>query len=158
MLKLDMTLIVPRFVTDKARKEAKRCFPKEMYMDLVGVVDIKLKTTIITGYLIPSDLDKHNSKTQVNLQISWEKEATRYAKSTNSKYIGSIHSHPYETENCVGITAKTKDCSPSEGDWASEVMDKITGILAICEDPCGKLTTRIRFYPPTVDLITYFKK
>ena len=158
MIKLGMKLIVPRFVTDKARREAKRCFPKELYMDLAGVVDKKTNTTTITGYLIPSDLDKHNSKTQVNLQHSWEKEAIEYAKSINAEYVGSCHSHPYAMASSNGITARTKDCSPSEGDWQSEVMDRFSGILVICEDEKGKLTTRIRFYPPTTDLITYFKK
>ena len=146
-----MKFNLPKSIADKARREAKKHFPNECYVELIGTISKKNKVITVIDTYIPEDLSKYNSPDQVEIPPHWRKESNKYAKSVGGVIIGSIHSHPYSFEYCQRSPGYTSDVSPSAADWEC-IGDEIMGILVIREDKNEKFDTRLKFYGPMLRL------
>jgi hypothetical protein len=146
-----MKLILPKKIADRARRQARSCFPKESYLELVGRISKNNKTITIIDTYIPSDLDEYNGPDSVMIPPHWRKESKKYAESIGGIIVGSIHSHPYSFDYCKIHPGYTCDVSPSAADWEYN-GDEIMGILVIREGKDGRLVTSLKMYGPIVHL------
>ena len=152
-----MKLIVPTKIADKARRQAKKWFPQEAYLELIGTISKNNKVITIMDTWIPHDLSEFTSPGQIDINPAWRKESEKYAESVGGIVVGSIHSHPYGFEECLSSPAYRLDPSPSSCDW-DNIGNEIMGILVICQNKEGRFTTNLRLYGPIVKLdVRYYK-
>lgn len=151
-----MKLNIPRRIADKARKEARKWFPKEMYLELIGKISPCGRSVTIIDYWIPKDLIEYSTDSQVKIPNRWRKESAKYAESIGGFVVGSIHSHPYTVNDVKDSPAYRLDPSPSSGDWES-IGQEIMGIMVICENSKGGYTTALKFFGPIVKIDTVIK-
>ena len=145
-----MDFVLPKRISDKARRDAKKLFPKESFMLLIG----KLSDGKITvfDYWYPKDTDQHSTDCSLQLVNEWFEEARIYAESVGGVIVASIHSHPYTYEEFEVNSARCSDTAPSESDWNSFLSQYIMGICVVCQNSEGKLSTKLGLYGPIVQL------
>ena len=133
---------VPRRIVDRLKREAKKAFPKETLCYFIG--QDAGDQIAIEDLWFPEDVSEFATTGSVIFQEVWAIDAREYAKENEASVVGYAHSHPYrftdEAPPGGGIT-------PSEGDfrWG---WGGISAICAIRESGGGKLTARVRWYPP----------
>lgn len=143
-----MRIHVPKKVTELFLKKVKAAFPKETLGYLIGRADENM-TYCIEEIFYPSDLETHQQKDHVDIQLRWFREARRRAKQLKSTVLGDVHSHPYSAEEIL-VWKRSPDCSPSEGDLERYKPGLIMGICLVKETANGALRTRLRWWGPTI--------
>ena len=152
-----MKLIIPENIANKARRQAKKWFPLEAYMELIGTISKNNKVITIMDTWIPGDLSEYTSPGQIDINPAWRKESEKYAESIGGIVIGTIHSHPYKFKECLHSPAYRLDPSPSSTDL-DNMGNEVMGILVICQNKEGRFTTNLRLYGPIVKLdVRYYK-
>jgi hypothetical protein len=152
-----VNLKIPKKIADQARREGKRHFPSEAYMELIGVISKNNKTITVIDSWIPKDLAEYSSPFQIEIPPHWRKISNEYARSVGGVIVGTIHSHGYSAKEVKDSPAYRLDPSPSSADIDS-CGDEIMGILVACQDHNGKFSTRLRLYGPSVRLSVSYTK
>lgn len=145
-----MKLDVSKSVLDKARKAAKKYFPKEMYGYLLGRA-YKTETSIKDIY-IPYDLVEYTENESVTTPEHWSVLAKRYSESVGLIIVGDIHSHTYTNMESESVHPNCLSASPSEWDYDHPGMGGIQGIVLALQKSDGKINTRVKLYGPQVQL------
>jgi hypothetical protein len=150
-------LNLPKKIADRARREGKRHFPSEAYLELIGVISKNNKIITVIDTWIPEDLAEYSSPFQIEIPPHWRKMSNKYAKSIGGVIVGTIHSHGYSSKEVEDSPAYRLDPSPSSADIDS-CGDEIMGILVVCQSCKGEFSTRLRLYGPSVRLSVSYTK
>lgn len=126
------------------RRRAREAFPKETVACLLGTATSRYVR--ITDLWIPEDMQGDRGYV-----IFDDSDAKNVARDLGLLHLGDIHSHCWPWPKMKNVV----DASPSEDDLAQPGV-KLQAICAVTQSAKGRLSTRIRVWPPVKHLEVTF--
>lgn len=137
-----ITVRYQKSVLEPFRRAARAAFPNEILAFLLGHEHAGVWEVLDVWFPPVDDPGGNRWSIDGDAYGRWEVEVLEHAREEGLEVIGDIHTHPYEYKDWC------RQAMPSEGDWAVGWPQRLSAICQVQQERGGRLTTRVRFYPP----------